>query len=46
MNKARIMDAAKWFLRLTLAAGFLAAVADRFGLWRAAEGVQPAGTIE
>ncbi len=33
MNKARIMGAAQWFLRLTLAAGFLAAVADRFGLW-------------
>ncbi len=33
MTKARIMGAAQWFLRLTLAAGFLAAVADRFGLW-------------
>ena len=33
MNKARIMGAAQWFLRLTLAAGFLTAVADRFGLW-------------
>jgi hypothetical protein len=25
--------AAGWFLRLSLAAGFLSAVADRFGLW-------------
>jgi len=33
MNKARIMDAAHWFLRLALAAGFLSAVADRFGMW-------------
>ena len=32
MNKATIMGAAQWFLRLTLAAGFLSAVADRFGL--------------
>ena len=33
MNEARIMGAAQWFLRLALAAGFLSAVADRFGLW-------------
>jgi putative oxidoreductase len=33
MNKARITDATQWFLRLALAAGFLSAVADRFGLW-------------
>jgi uncharacterized membrane protein YphA (DoxX/SURF4 family) len=33
MNKARTMDAAQWFLRLALAAGFLSSVADRFGLW-------------
>lgn len=25
--------AAQWFIRLALAAGFLSAVADRFGLW-------------
>ena len=24
----------EWFLRLSLSAGFLSAVADRFGLWR------------
>jgi uncharacterized membrane protein YphA (DoxX/SURF4 family) len=33
MNKTRTMNAAQWFLRLALAAGFLSAVADRFGLW-------------
>jgi putative oxidoreductase len=33
MNKARVMNAAQWFLRLALAAGFLSAVADRFGMW-------------
>ncbi len=33
MNKARVMGVAQWFLRLTLTAGFLSAVADRFGLW-------------
>jgi len=27
------MKLAQWFLRLALAAGFLSAVADRFGLW-------------
>lgn len=32
MNK-RMLSAAQWFLRLGLAAGFLSAVADRFGLW-------------
>jgi len=32
-SKAKITGAAPWFLRLTLAAGFLSAVADRFGLW-------------
>ncbi len=26
-------DGARWFLRIALAAGFLSAVADRFGLW-------------
>ena len=33
VNKSRTMDAAQWFRRLALAAGFLSAVADRFGLW-------------
>jgi putative oxidoreductase len=33
MNSATIVGAAQWFLRLALAAGFLSAVADRFGLW-------------
>ena len=28
-----MIKAAEWFLRITLAAGFLSAVADRFGLW-------------
>lgn len=29
----RKADGAEWFLRLALAAGFLSAVADRFGVW-------------
>jgi putative oxidoreductase len=33
MKKATIIGAAQWFLRVALAAGFLSAVADRFGLW-------------
>ena len=33
MNSATVIGAAQWFLRLALAAGFLSAVADRFGLW-------------
>ena len=33
MNRAKMVDAAQWFLRLALAAGFLSAVADRFGVW-------------
>ncbi len=33
MRQAQIETAAQWFLRLALAAGFLSAVADRFGLW-------------
>ena len=33
MNSATVISAAQWFLRLALAAGFLSAVADRFGLW-------------
>ena len=28
-----MLNSAKWFLRLGLAAGFLSAIADRFGLW-------------
>lgn len=35
MNEKTILRAAQWFLRLGLAAGFLSAVADRFGLWGA-----------
>ena len=35
-NRTRSTAAAAWFLRLALAAGFLSAVADRFGLWGAA----------
>jgi uncharacterized membrane protein YphA (DoxX/SURF4 family) len=33
MNSATFIGAAQWFLRVALAAGFLSAVADRFGLW-------------
>src|SRR5262245_39777209 len=33
MNSPTVIGAAQWFLRLALAAGFLSAVADRFGLW-------------
>lgn len=33
MNSATVVGAAQWFLRIALAAGFLSAVADRFGLW-------------
>ena len=33
MNSATVIGAAQWFLRVALAAGFLSAVADRFGLW-------------
>lgn len=33
MNGTKTTKAAEWFLRLALAAGFLSAVADRFGLW-------------
>jgi quinoprotein glucose dehydrogenase len=33
LNKASSMDAAQWFLRLVLAAGFISAVGDHFGLW-------------
>jgi len=33
MNSATVFSAAQWFLRIALAAGFLSAVADRFGFW-------------
>lgn len=33
MKYDRIIGGAKWFLRIALAAGFLSAVADRFGIW-------------
>jgi uncharacterized membrane protein YphA (DoxX/SURF4 family) len=33
MNSTTVFGAAQWFLRVALAAGFLSAVADRFGLW-------------
>jgi uncharacterized membrane protein YphA (DoxX/SURF4 family) len=36
MNSTTVAVAAQWFLRLALAAGFLSAVADRFGLWGSA----------
>lgn len=38
INRTRAPEAASLFLRVALAAGFLSAVADRFGLWG------PAGT--
>ena len=28
-----MLKAAQWFLRVSIAVGFLSAVADRFGLW-------------
>jgi uncharacterized membrane protein YphA (DoxX/SURF4 family) len=33
MKNLTVTGAAQWFLRVALAAGFLSAVADRFGLW-------------
>ncbi len=33
MESGILMMIAQWFLRVALAAGFLSAVADRFGLW-------------
>jgi len=33
MSRTIMRSGARWFLRLGLAAGFLSAVADRFGLW-------------
>ncbi len=32
-RQARLISAAGWLVRLALAAGFLSAVADRFGFW-------------
>jgi putative oxidoreductase len=36
VKKATIDNVTQWFLRVALAAGFLSAVADRFGLWGSA----------
>ena len=33
MENGTLIAAAQWFLRVVLAAGFLSAVADRFGVW-------------
>lgn len=33
MNPTAMHNSAQWFLQIVLAAGFLSAVADRFGLW-------------
>src|ERR1043165_5637119 len=33
MENGILIGAAQWFLRVALAAGFLSAAADRFGLW-------------
>jgi len=33
MENGILIAAAQWFVRIALAAGFLSAVADRFGLW-------------
>lgn len=33
VSRPRVLLVAQWFIRLALAAGFLSAVADRFGLW-------------
>ena len=43
VDRIRSTAVAAVFLRLALAAGFLSAVADRFGLWGPA-GARPAGT--
>jgi putative oxidoreductase len=42
MNSATVVGVAQWFLRVALAAGFLSAVADRFGLWGPAGGANVA----
>ncbi len=36
MHQTTMLSSAQWFLRLGLAAGFLSAGADRFGLWGSA----------
>jgi putative oxidoreductase len=33
MDRVAVLKVATWFLRLSVAMGFLSAVADRFGLW-------------
>jgi len=33
MDQKTVLNSTQWFLRLSLAAGFLSAVADRLGLW-------------
>lgn len=35
MTDGSALSSARWFLRLSIAGGFLAAVADRFGIWGA-----------
>jgi uncharacterized membrane protein YphA (DoxX/SURF4 family) len=35
MGEATTPSSARWFLRLSIAAGFLSSVADRFGIWGA-----------
>jgi uncharacterized membrane protein YphA (DoxX/SURF4 family) len=35
MTGAGTLSSARWFLRLSIAGGFLSAVADRFGIWGA-----------
>jgi len=35
MTGASTLSSARWFLRLSIAGGFLSAVADRFGIWGA-----------
>jgi|GEM_PF-4494908 len=33
MNQKTVLNSTQWFLRFSLAAGLLSAVADRLGLW-------------
>jgi len=35
MTEDSALSSARWFLRISIAGGFLAAVADRFGIWGA-----------
>jgi putative oxidoreductase len=35
MTAASMLSSARWFLRLSIAGGFLSSVADRFGIWGA-----------